>query len=152
MGYTNNHDFTPNLERPVPKAGIINNMDKLQQFDIDFITLIGSLTQLENPAIREPRDIPWVSGLSIHYKVYKAGSEDTQNPHHQDEIYVILQGSGQFRYGDKELTTITLKEGDVIYIPAYMPHHFVPAPTGDLHVMILFGPDYGKRNATLKNR
>lgn len=58
--------------------------------------------------------------MSIEYFAPK--NIDTQQPHAQDEIYVIASGKSSF-YRDGE--TIDCKTGDVIFVPAGMEHCFV---------------------------
>lgn len=152
MKYTNKKAGTPAIERPVPKAGRIANLKELTGDESrKFFTLIGSFTNIENPP-RDDKNIPWVSGLSIHYWLLSANEEDGQSPHYQDEIYYILEGSGKILFGDDKdnLTTKPVVKGDVVYIPAYMHHHFVP--TTDLKILIFFGPDFCGRHASLEDR
>ena len=58
--------------------------------------------------------------MSVEYFApYKV---DTQQPHPQDELYVIISGTSEF-YRDKE--TITCSKGDVLFVPAGMEHRFI---------------------------
>ena len=47
---------------------------------------------------------------------------DEQQPHKQDEIYIIASGNSDF-YRNGE--TINCKKGDVIFVPAKMEHRFI---------------------------
>ncbi len=51
----------------------------------------------------------------------KPNEEDPQEPHLYDEIYYIIKGDGYLRVEDKD---ITIKEGRVIFVPAYARHKF----------------------------
>lgn len=47
---------------------------------------------------------------------------DEQQPHKQDEIYIIASGNSDF-YRNGE--TMQCKKGDVIFVPAKMEHRFI---------------------------
>lgn len=47
---------------------------------------------------------------------------DRQNPHRQDELYIIIEGEAEFlRDGE----TIKCSKSDVIFVPAKMEHRFM---------------------------
>ncbi|MBP6432679.1 MAG: cupin domain-containing protein [Ferruginibacter sp.] len=76
-------------------------------------------------ALQQQSDKPFITILkdkkmSIEYFAPK--NIDTQQPHAQDEIYVIASGTSYF-YRNGE--TIECKNGDVIFVPAGMEHRFV---------------------------
>ncbi len=58
-------------------------------------------------------------------EVFAPGSNadglDRQQPHAQDELYFVMQGSGQIRIGD---TLQNAEIGDAFFVPAQMPHCF----------------------------
>jgi mannose-6-phosphate isomerase-like protein (cupin superfamily) len=63
--------------------------------------------------------------------------EDVQTPHTQDELYVIVSGSGTFRRGEE---TTSFAPGDVLFVPARMPHKFEKF-SDDLVIWVVFyGP------------
>jgi mannose-6-phosphate isomerase-like protein (cupin superfamily) len=66
---------------------------------------------------------------------------DTQTPHKQDEIYVIIKGHSNF-YRDKE--RIACKKGDIIFVPAGMEHHFENFSDDFATWVIFFGPEGGE--------
>ena len=63
---------------------------------------------------------------SMQVKLYAPPSPDPQQPHEQDEIYIIAQGSGEFLLeeegGDK---IISVKANDFIFVPAGVGHRFI---------------------------
>ncbi len=67
--------------------------------------------------------------------------EDRQQPHRQDELYVILSGrSGFIRCSER----VECSAGDVILVPAGMQHAFVDF-TDDFRTWVIFwGPDGGE--------
>jgi mannose-6-phosphate isomerase-like protein (cupin superfamily) len=68
---------------------------------------------------------------------------DTQTPHKQDELYIIAKGSGSF-YRDGEM--VNFNTGDVIFVPAGMPHHFENFTPDFATWVIFYGSEYGHQN------
>ena len=73
----------------------------------------------------------------MQVKLYAPPSPDPQQPHEQDEIYIIAQGSGEFLLeeagGDK---IISVKAPDFIFVPAGVAHRFINF--SDLKVWVFF--------------
>ena len=66
---------------------------------------------------------------------------DTQTPHKQDEIYIIIKGHSKFvRDGER----ISCKKGDVIFVPAGMEHYFENFSDDFAVWVIFYGPDGGE--------
>jgi mannose-6-phosphate isomerase-like protein (cupin superfamily) len=89
---------------------------------------------------------PWVEllsvpDLSVGLYVLVAGAEDLQQPHTEDEVYVILAGRGRFSAAAE---TRDCGPGDVIFVPAHVPHRFHDI-TDELRVVVVFGPAEGSR-------
>ena len=78
--------------------------------------------------------------MSIEY--FAPLKVDTQTPHKQDEIYVVIKGQGMFyRNGER----VPCKKSDVLFVPAGMEHHFENF-SDDFAVWVFFyGPDGGER-------
>jgi mannose-6-phosphate isomerase-like protein (cupin superfamily) len=51
-----------------------------------------------------------------------APEPDRQQPHEDDEVYVVLEGSGTL---DVEGERVEMKEGDAVFVPAGADHRFV---------------------------
>jgi mannose-6-phosphate isomerase-like protein (cupin superfamily) len=79
---------------------------------------------------------------TLTVKMYAPRSVDPQQPHTQDELYVVAAGSGKFELdGRQESCAI----GDVLFAPAGTPHRFVEF-TDDFAVWVFFyGPQGGER-------
>lgn len=58
---------------------------------------------------------------SMIVEIYQPVGKDYQTPHAQDELYVIISGSGEF-YNDGKITEF--KTGDVLFVPAGVEHRF----------------------------
>lgn len=70
-----------------------------------------------------------------------AGSVDTQSPHNEDEIYVVVSGRATFWTPAR---TVPVLPGSAIFVPAHEPHRFVDI-TEDLTALVFFGPPEGSR-------
>ena len=66
---------------------------------------------------------------------------DTQTPHKQDEIYVIIKGHSTFyRNGER----ISCKKNDVLFVPAGMEHYFENFSDDFATWVIFYGPEGGE--------
>jgi mannose-6-phosphate isomerase-like protein (cupin superfamily) len=69
-------------------------------------------------------------GLEIGVYVLVAPEPDRQQPHEDDEVYIVLEGSGRL---DVEGEQADLHEGDAVFVPAGADHLF----TGYEHLSVL---------------
>ncbi|AKH83443.1 hypothetical protein AA958_15885 [Streptomyces sp. CNQ-509] len=74
--------------------------------------------------------------MSVGLYALDAGASDPQQPHRQDEVYVIMSGRGSVTVGDE---TLQVGRGCVVYVPAGVPHRFHHI-TEDLRVLVVFSP------------
>lgn len=89
-------------------------------------------------------DTPFFLGLahgSMSVELFSPKGEDTQQPHLQDELYIIHRGRSDFlRDGEK----VRVAAGDVLFVPAGMGHRFVDF-SDDFETWVIFwGPDGGE--------
>src|SRR5690349_7110822 len=72
-------------------------------------------------------------GLELGVYVLVAPEPDRQQPHEDDEIYVVLEGRGTLEVEDE---LIEMHEGQATFVPAGADHRFV----GDeqLSVLVIF--------------
>jgi mannose-6-phosphate isomerase-like protein (cupin superfamily) len=82
-----------------------------------------------------------VPDLSVGTYCIPAGGVDNQNPHTEDEIYVVTSGRALIRTPSG---TAEVAPGAVIFVPAGEEHHFTEV-TEDLTLLVVFGPAYGSR-------
>src|SRR5579864_5496883 len=75
-----------------------------------------------------------VPDLSVGTYSIPSGSVDAQEPHTEDEIYVVLRGRGALATAT---VTADVSPGSTIYVPAGESHHFVDI-VEDLVVLVLF--------------
>ena len=73
--------------------------------------------------------------------VYAPHETDDQEPHDQDELYVVVTGSGFFRIGDERRP---FGSGDLLFVEAGVEHRFEDF-TPDFAVWAIFwGPEGGE--------
>ncbi len=72
-------------------------------------------------------------GLELGVYVLVAPEPDRQQPHEDDEVYVVLEGSGMLEI---EGETVGLKEGQAAFVPAGAEHRFVGYE--QLSVLVIF--------------
>ena len=78
---------------------------------------------------------------SLSVELYAPRGSDPQAPHQQDEVYVVVQGSGMFRNGARR---DSFAPGDLLFVPAGVVHRFEEF-SDDLVVWVIFyGPDGGE--------
>lgn len=73
--------------------------------------------------------------------VYAPVGDDPQKPHDQDELYIIISGTGTFRKGDE---TRPFRPGDVIFVEAGVTHRFEDFSTGFETWVVFWGPKGGE--------
>jgi mannose-6-phosphate isomerase-like protein (cupin superfamily) len=73
-------------------------------------------------------------GLEIGVYVLVAPEPDRQQPHADDEVYVVLTGNGVL---DVEGEQVELHEGHAAFVPAGAEHRFVGYE--QLAVLVIFG-------------
>jgi mannose-6-phosphate isomerase-like protein (cupin superfamily) len=73
------------------------------------------------------------TGLEVGVYVLVAPEPDTQQPHADDEVYVVLEGRGVLNVEGEEIPVV---EGQAIFVPAGANHQF----TGyeGLSVLVIF--------------
>ncbi len=79
---------------------------------------------------------------SMQIEYFAPHKIDTQTPHVQDEIYIIVTGNSNFyRAGE----VITCKTGDVLFVPAGIEHRFINFSDDFATWVIFYGPQGGEK-------
>ena len=73
--------------------------------------------------------------------VYAPRPDDPQTSHAQDELYVVISGTGRFRKGGE---VRDIKPGDAILVEACTDHRFEDFTDDFLTWAIFWGPDGGE--------
>ena len=79
--------------------------------------------------------------LSVGTYSIPAGGLDDQEPHREDEIYVVQAGAATLVTGSG---TAQVRAGSVIFVPAGEQHRFTDVRE-DLALLVIFAPPYGSR-------
>jgi mannose-6-phosphate isomerase-like protein (cupin superfamily) len=78
---------------------------------------------------------------SLVVEIYAPRGRDPQQPHTRDEVYVVVEGRGHFRNGERRHP---FGPGDLLFVPAGVTHRFEDF-TEDLVVWVIFyGPEGGE--------
>jgi mannose-6-phosphate isomerase-like protein (cupin superfamily) len=72
-------------------------------------------------------------GLEIGVYALVAPEPDHQQPHEDDEVYVVLEGSGELEVEEER---VALREGQAVFVPAGAEHRFVGYE--QLSVLVIF--------------
>ena len=80
--------------------------------------------------------------MSVEY--YQPDQIDHQSPHEQDELYVIISGTGEFELEGK---TTTFQAQDVLFVPAGKQHRFVNFSADFRTWVIFYGATGGETTA-----
>jgi mannose-6-phosphate isomerase class I len=77
--------------------------------------------------------VHWSPGLELGVYVLVAPEPDRQQPHDDDEVYVVLEGTGVLEVEGKE---VALREGHAVFVPAGANHRFIGYE--QLSVLVIF--------------
>ena len=77
--------------------------------------------------------------MTIEY--FSPREVDTQTPHKQDEIYMVIKGHSSF-YRDRE--KVSCRKGDILFVPAGVEHHFENFSDDFAVWVIFYGPEGGE--------
>jgi mannose-6-phosphate isomerase-like protein (cupin superfamily) len=69
-------------------------------------------------------------GIEVGVYVLVAPEPDRQQPHSDDEVYVVLEGSGMLEIEGEQ---VELREGHAVFVPAGAEHRFI----GYEHLIVL---------------
>ncbi|HVW96205.1 MAG TPA: cupin domain-containing protein [Mucilaginibacter sp.] len=79
---------------------------------------------------------------SMSVEIYRPLNEDMQTPHQQDELYIVIGGSGEFlNNGNRS----AFGPGDVLFVPAGIEHRFENFSPDFLTWVIFYGPEGGEK-------
>jgi mannose-6-phosphate isomerase-like protein (cupin superfamily) len=85
-----------------------------------------------------------VSDLSVGTYSIPAGGTDDQEPHGEDEIYLITAGRAAL---EADGASVPVGPGSVLYVPAGQQHRFTRI-TEDLAAVVVFAPAEGARGVS----
>jgi uncharacterized RmlC-like cupin family protein len=107
----------------------------------DVMKQLGTLETLIGDHEAKP-GVPATSTMSLHLYRLAAKQSDNQTPHSQEELYYILLGSRTLSlyYGTANEKRVQADVGDIIYVPANVPHRF--EGSDELITLVFFAPSF----------
>jgi mannose-6-phosphate isomerase-like protein (cupin superfamily) len=104
------------------------------------VTLAQAIAGLPPPTA-VPRSNPAMTHGTMRLRFYQPVGRDPQQPHEQDEVYVVWRGSGTFVCNEGRYT---FGPGDALFAPAGAVHRF-ESFTDDFCTWVVFwGPPGGE--------
>jgi len=97
---------------------------------------VAEIDQRRAPAGKRYLEFLRVPAMSAGLYVLAAGSNDPQQPHHEDEMYYVVRGQARFKAGGEDRA---VSVGSVIYVPAEVEHRFYDIEE-ELAVLVFFAP------------
>jgi mannose-6-phosphate isomerase-like protein (cupin superfamily) len=82
-----------------------------------------------------------VDDLSLGLYLLKAGADDPQTPHAEDEVYYVVRGRGRLRVEERDHDAAP---GSILFVPARAGHRFHDIRE-DLELLVFFAPAEGSR-------
>ncbi len=113
---------------------------KVQAFDL------ADLASASEPTRAAYHEFLHVPDLSAGLYVLPAGGADPQQPHTEDEVYVVVRGRGQIEV-DGESRVV--HEGSIIFVPARAAHHFHTIQE-ELAILVFFAPAENSRREEMR--
>lgn len=104
------------------------------------ISVSDALNQLDNDEVELFKKVLEHGTMSV--ELYRPLITDTQSPHRQDELYVVIKGTGEFVNGNKRTY---FNPGDVLFVAAGIEHRFENFSSDFLTWVIFYGPDGGEK-------
>lgn len=86
---------------------------------------------------------------SLSIEIYQPEKVDHQQPHRQDEVYVVISGSGTF-YNDG--VRHPFEAGEVLFVPAGKEHRFEDFTEDFATWVIFYGPEGGEADCAESGR
>ena len=110
------------------------------------VTVKDALARL--PGTQGERFVKVLEHGSLVVEIYAPRGRDPQTPHTRDEVYIVMEGSGEFINGESRAP---FGKGDLLFVPAGREHRFENF-TDDLVVWVIFyGPEGGEASTREQN-
>lgn len=100
-----------------------------------------------NESAKYPDGEPFVTAIesgTMSVELFAPRGDDLQEPHEQDELYLIIRGRATLHVGEDE---IRCGEGDALMVPAGEPHRFSDISSDFMTWAVFWGPPGGESRA-----
>lgn len=131
------NDYVSHMEHHLEQ--IFGSLATLQQVEGWQISVAKAKESLAKQTGQRFVSLKQRGSLLVEY--YAPIGSDPQQPHPQDELYVIISGSGYF-YCDG--ARCAFKSGDVLFVPAGIDHRFEEFTEDFATWVIFYGPEGGE--------
>ena len=112
------------------------------------VTLADALARLPLPTTEKWPLGVWDAEVMQHgtmaVEIFAPKETNFQTPHEQDELYIIVSGSGEFVAGGEQHG---FAPGDVLFVPAGMEHRFTTFSADFVTWVVFYGPKGGEVGA-----
>jgi mannose-6-phosphate isomerase-like protein (cupin superfamily) len=78
---------------------------------------------------------------TMQVEYFQPVGTDKQEPHAQDELYFIAAGNSRF---ERNGEVVSVNKGDVLFVPAGMPHRFIHFSADFATWVVFYGPQGGE--------
>lgn len=104
-------------------------------------TLAQALALLPPEAVTGRRYAEPLTHGTMRLGLYAPRQFDPQQPHEQDELYVVMRGTGTFLHGDDRTP---FQPGDVLFVAAGVTHRFEDFSDDFVVWVVFWGPKGGE--------
>jgi mannose-6-phosphate isomerase-like protein (cupin superfamily) len=87
-------------------------------------------------------DADAISHGTMSVSVFAPKTTDFQTPHSQDELYIVISGTGVFLANNLEYP---FSPGDVLFVPAGIEHRFIQFTPDFATWVVFYGPPGGEQ-------
>ncbi|HMP41965.1 MAG TPA: cupin domain-containing protein [Roseiflexaceae bacterium] len=108
-------------------------------------TVADAIAQLPEQTAEQLRFTTLLRHGTLSIELYAPQGYDAQQPHTQDEVYVVIAGQGEFLNGTQRHP---FGPGDVIFVPAGVIHRFENFSSDFQTWVIFYGPEGGEQIAS----
>jgi mannose-6-phosphate isomerase-like protein (cupin superfamily) len=116
---------------PAPEPGQLWHIPDIIKRGELFVTLLGRPSAQTDPSLLA------IESMSLHVYHLKKGAPDRQRPHREDEAYYVVKGSGKVTIENRAQD---ISEGDLIFVPRDVRHHFHDYE--ELALLVFFAPRF----------
>jgi mannose-6-phosphate isomerase-like protein (cupin superfamily) len=79
---------------------------------------------------------------SLEIEIYRPRGSDAQTPHDQDEVYVVISGTGDFVVDGRRQP---FEPGELLFVRASVPHRFENFSDDFATWVVFYGPKGGEK-------
>ena len=113
------------------------------------VSLKDALSKLPLPATQKWPLGVWDTEVMAHgtmsLEIFAPKESDYQTPHEQDELYIVMSGTGEFV---SDGVSYDFAPGDVLFVAAGVEHRFVRFTPDFVTWVVFWGPKGGEKPPT----